>query len=44
VDLVAAAAALGLTALVVQGGVGFDDLGLGDLQHPAGGLAGDRSE
>jgi hypothetical protein len=37
-----AAAAFGLAAFVVQGGVGFDDLGLGDGQDPAGGFGGDQ--
>ena len=35
-----AASAFGLDPLVVQGGVGLDDLRLGDREHPATGLGG----
>ena len=37
-----AAAALGIAALLVQLGVGLDDLGLGDLEHAARRLGGDH--
>ena len=37
-----AASALGLAPLLMEVGVGLDDLGLGDLEHPSGRLAGDH--